>query len=138
MATQKADLSYGLISEEVVIDLLQKHFGTTFKHNGGYATFDFTSINGDIEVELKSRRIRHDQYDTAIIGFNKVEYCRNPDKKYYFAFLYTDGLYIVQHKADLFKTFTRNQTYYRGGRLDCCNSPQHIVNIPVQHLQKVV
>jgi hypothetical protein len=138
MATQKADLTYGLMSEAVVIDLLQKHFGTSFTHNGGYATFDFTSINGDIEVELKSRRICHDQYDTAIIGFNKVLYCKNPAKKYYFAFLYTDGLYIVQHKADLFNTFTRNQTYYRGGRLDCSNSPQHIVNIPVQHLQKVV
>ena len=138
MMSQREDLSYGLMNEEVVIDLLQKHFGTTFTHRGGYATFDFVSADGEIEVELKSRRICHDQYDTAIVGFNKVLYCKDPNKKYYFAFLYTDGLYIFQHQSSLFNTFTRNQQYMRGGRSDCSNAPQHIINIPIRHLQKVV
>lgn len=138
MASQHNDLEYGLMNEETVLQKLQQHFNTVFSRRGGYATFDYVSIDGEIEVELKSRRITHDRYDSTIIGLNKVQYCNDPNKKYYFAFLYTDGLFIVRHDRSVFDGYERNDRFMRGVRDDCATTPQHIVLIPVEALERVV
>jgi len=138
MANQHDDLEYGLMNEQTALQHLQDHFKTTFRRRGGYATFDYVSINDDIEIELKSRRIKHDRYDSAIIGLNKVHYCNDPNKQYYFAFLYTDGLFLVKHDRSVFDGYTHNEEYMRGERSDTNNMPQHIVLIPVEALERVV
>lgn len=61
-----------------------------------YSTFDF--INEDIVAELKSRRIRCNQYHDTMVGNNKMKVCdpshnANTGLKYVFYFLFTDGLF---------------------------------------------
>lgn len=98
---------------------------------------DYTNLGRTIYVELKTRRIKHDQYPTAIIGLNKLKWCqRDPTKEYYFVFCYTDGLYYIKYDDTVFNEFERNLEYYRGERDDCINTAQSIVYIPSDLLQK--
>ena len=135
--TQSADLRFGLASEEDSLETLQSFLGTTLHRNGGYAVFDFENPERLVFCELKSRRIRHDQHPTAIIGANKVDYAASHQGEFWFAFCYVDGLYAIKYDAELFSHFERFDEYMRGERADVVNRPQQIYYIPVEHLVKV-
>jgi hypothetical protein len=137
MPSQREDLTYGTTNETTVLDKLQTFFGQTLQRQGGYEVMDYTNPGRTIYVELKTRRIRHDQYPTAIIGLNKVMWCqKDPSKEYYFVFCYTDGIYSIKYDPLVFNNFQRNLEYYRGERDDCINHAQSIVYIPSHLLQK--
>jgi hypothetical protein len=137
MATQTEDLRFGLQSEETNINTLQTHLKTELCRRGGYSTMDFSNKNNTIYVELKSRRIDHNKFDTAIIGANKVDFCKDDAKTYYFVFCYTDGIYYIKFDRELFSTFKRQDDYWRGFRRDCVNRAQRVVHIPVNLLMKI-
>jgi hypothetical protein len=88
-------------------------------------------------VELKSRRIRHDKYPTALIGLNKVEACNDENKDYYFVYCYDDGVFYIKYDKETFLKFERNYEYRRGDRSDCYNYASKIVYIPVEKLVKL-
>jgi hypothetical protein len=136
MPSQRDDITFGTASEIANIDLLQNFHDTTLERKGGYAIFDYENPTKTIFVELKSRRIAHDRYPTAIVGENKVKACED-DCQYWFAFCYTDGVYVVKYDKTLFDTFERNNSYFRGERSDCNNREQSVVYIPTEHLQKL-
>jgi hypothetical protein len=97
---------------------------------------DYTNPGKTIYVELKSRRIRHDTYPTAIIGLNKTEFARKSGVECYFVWLYTDGLFYCKYDPELWDTFEVNHDYFRGERADCINRAQSIIYVPREHLQK--
>ena len=134
--TKANDLKFGTGNEIPVLDKLQNFFDTKLERQGGYAVMDY--VNGDktIYVELKTRRIRHDTYATGMVGLNKVEFCNDTNKEYYFCFCYTDGLYYIKYDKEVFDKFERNMEYYRGERADCVNKAQSIVYIPIELLTK--
>lgn len=138
MASQKADLAYGESNEVSVMDRLNEAFKTELERFGGYATIDYANPSRSIWVELKSRRIRHNQYPTALIGANKVAFCqKNDEREYYFVFQYLDGLYYIKYNKDLFDSFQK-EAFQRGERADAAyNGPQDIYHIPVEHLEKL-
>lgn len=137
MPTRQEDLAFGIPNETRMLNTIQSLVGQPLERQGSFDVMDYANKGRTVYVELKSRRIRHDQYPTAIIGLNKVEWCRtNPGKDYYFCFSYTDGLYYVKYDDALFKTFDRNMQYLRGDREDCANNPNAIVYIPSSKLQK--
>jgi hypothetical protein len=136
MPTQYDDLRFGTASEIANLDLLQTFLETTLERKGGYAIFDFENPTKTVFVELKSRRIAHDKYPTAIVGENKVKAC-DDECQYWFAFCYTDGVYVIKYNKELFDTFDRNSSYFRGERSDCYNREQSVVYIPVEHLEKL-
>jgi hypothetical protein len=138
MATRASDLDFGINNEAIVLSLLEQHFKTTFNRNKRGAVFDYTSTDGSIEVELKSRRVAHNKYDTTLVGQNKVTHCdKDAGKTYYFAFLFTDGLYIIKYEPEVFVTYERDDNYRRGARSDCYNPIQHLVKIPVCSLSMI-
>ena len=137
MPTRRDDLALGIPNESRMLNTIQSLVGQPLERQGSYDVMDYTNPGRTIFVELKTRRIRHDQYPTAIIGLNKVEWCHNdPSKEYYFCFSYTDGLYYIKYDADLFKNFDRNMQYFRGDRDDCANNSNAIVYIPSTKLTK--
>jgi hypothetical protein len=139
MATQRSDLAFGLASELNVLEVLQQYLETTLNRLGGYAVFDFESPDKTVMVELKSRRIRHNTYDTAIIGLNKIAFCdKMTDVTFHLAFAYTDGLYTITYDKELFDTFEVRHEYVRGSRSDVTNKPSSVVMIPTKLLTKVV
>jgi hypothetical protein len=136
--SQKNDIAFGTASEMTNHDLLQLYLDTKLERKGGYAVFDFENPNKTIFVELKSRRIKHDAYDTAIIGLNKVAFSDHlPEAEFWFAFCYSDGLYVIKYDKEVFDTLEVCHDYIRGPRTDAHNRPSSVVFIPISLLTKV-
>jgi hypothetical protein len=128
-----ADRIFGAAGELNVGATLNRQFNTTLERRGGFHTFDYGGslpTGRTIELELKTRRICHDQYPTTMIGRNKIEYCTNPDTDYYFAFNFSDGLYYIKYDKALFATFECRNDFVRSQRSDCYNPVQSVVYIP--------
>lgn len=137
-ATQKDDLAFGKKNEEECVDMLEQYLETTLHHEGSYAVLDFTNSDKTIFVELKSRRITSDTYDTALLGLNKVQAMDNIDNmEYYIAFKYSDGLFTIKYEKELFDCYEVRKDYCRGPRVDCKNKPQDVVLIPIKDLTKI-
>jgi len=136
MATQSADLAFGFRSEDMIKNQIERIVKTPLIKQGGYSIMDYTNASNSLYVELKTRRINHDSYPTALIGANKIEFCNDPKKDYYFVFCYSDGIYYIKYDETLFNTFERSDSYYRGARADCINFAQSVFYIPIERLTK--
>jgi hypothetical protein len=138
MSLQSADLAFGANSEQNLTATLNGHFNTTLNRLGGFHIFDYIgeADGRTIEVELKTRRIRHDQYLTAIIGTNKIEYARanHIARDFYFVFCYSDGIYYTKYDPAVFAHLDTDDHYLRGARADCYNGEQRITHIPTSLL----
>ena len=133
MASLSNDLSFGKKSELSCKDKLDKFFATNLIHRGGFSTFDYDN-GSNIFVELKTRRIPHNMYPTAIIGANKVQAAsKNPDNTYWFVYQYSDGLYGIKYDKEKFSKFQHCE-YSRGERADYHNYPQDCYFIPSSDL----
>ena len=144
MPTQAADLIFGGNNETGLLPLLQTlphpNAKDLEKQPGKYAVMDFKDKNSTIYVELKSRRIPHNRYPTAILGWNKVceaKWREANGAKSFFCWSYQDGVFYLPYNSTLFDTFQHEEDYQRGARDDCANSVQHIVLIPHTHLIKL-
>jgi len=137
MRHQQDDLLFGGASEKRNINILSTFFGTLLNKTPATHVFDFTDEAKTIFVELKTRRVNHDQYHTAIIGKNKVDFCNNPNTRYYFVYQYNDGLYYIEYNKELFDTFDVETNYYRSPRRGCLNHAQTIVHIPHTSLKPI-
>lgn len=139
-ATFAADYALGTANEVPVQKKLEKFLGEPLVRRGGMALFDYDNNNETkmIFSEVKTRRIRHDAYPTAIIGANKVnEAQRNPNNTYWFFFDYVDGLYGIKYDEEKFSQYERTE-YSRGDRADFHNRPQECFFIPSGDLTRVV
>ena len=128
------DLKMGLASEKTVIPAIESITNTNLIHLGGYNTMDYTNEAKTVYVELKTRRINRKAYATTIVGLNKVAFCNDPTKSYYFCFAFSDGLFYIKYDHKLFSTFKRNMNYFRHSRNDCINPQQQVIEIPVDLL----
>jgi hypothetical protein len=136
--TQRGDLAFGIKSELTNHEILEGFLNTTLNRKGGYSVFDFEDPTKTIFVELKTRRIRHDAYPTALIGMNKIQFCEyDRDVQYWFVFCYTDGIYAIKYDRDVFCDFEISHSFTRGARTDCEQREQSVVFIPVDRLVKV-
>lgn len=136
MPSLKEDLAYGTKSEEKNQSNLEQLFGKKLIYRGKFAEFDFDD-GATFFVELKTRRIPHDMYPTALIGANKVATARNnPNRTYWFCFAYEDGIYGIQYSKE-FDSFDHTD-YSRGDRADFHNRPQHTYFIPCGLLKKLM
>jgi hypothetical protein len=134
--SQAADLSYGVSREVSLHNQIEELVGDSIERKGGMSVFDYTNKAKTVYVELKSRRIKHDDYATALIGLNKVEACTNPDVDYYFVYSYLDGIYYIKYDKTEFATFEVDTTYQRSDREDCPNKPSAVVYVPVKKLKR--
>jgi hypothetical protein len=134
--TLSSDLAYGTTNEQTQQTRLEKFFNKKLNRRGGYSTFDYDD-GATLFVELKSRRIPHNKYPTAIIGANKVETAeKNPNRAYWFCYAYEDGIYGIKYSKEVFDTF-QHEDYSRGERADYHNRPQHCYFIPSDLLVKL-
>jgi hypothetical protein len=138
--TQKNDIAFGLKSEEANLDILQTFLDTQLHRKGGYAVFDFENPTKTIFVELKSRRIGSKTYDTALIGFNKIAFANHFDDgtQFWFAFCYTDGVFVIKYDKAQFDKYEVRNEYVRGARNDTTNKPQKVCLIPIEDLTELV
>ena len=140
MATFASDYAYGTANESRQLKALNEALNTTLVVQGGFHTFDYNNKEKTIYAELKSRRINHNKYSTAIVGQNKVEYARqhSTDTNHFvFAFHYNDGLYAIEYDEALFATFEKDDHYRRGDRPDFHNPEQKVLLIPTRLLVEI-
>jgi len=97
------DLKFGLSEEKKVIIKLENYFNIKLKQNTLYSTIDFENEN--YLFELKSRRINHNQYYTAFISKNKIDYFEKSKKQCYVVWNYLDGIFYLKYEKELFKKF---------------------------------
>ena len=125
------EISFGKASEVKNLDALKSVVPDIVPTPSRYFPFDYSSSTS--YVELKTRKFKKDKYPTTIIGMNKIEYAKqNPDKDYYFAFCFEDGLYYIKYHPALFEGFSVTKCYRRD------RGVKHTVtNIPVDMLIKI-
>jgi hypothetical protein len=102
----KDDLTFGLTQEDVLLDVIQKKFDIDLAKTKRNCTFDYESKK--VLVELKTRRVKKDQYPDSMIGLNKIELASTSDREVYFVFQFTDGLYYWKYNKE-------DKLEYRGG-----------------------
>jgi len=132
----KRDLSFGEQSEMEVIEVLSKAFDTELVKNSQYASIDVGSDT--VEIELKSRNNEKDKYPTTIIPKSKIDYIKKYRmmKKYIFAFRFTDGLYYIEFKDEVFDKY-ECKMYKRNVRSGTVDKEQLYYFIPVCDLKKL-
>jgi len=122
-----ADLSFGLSEEELIKPFLEEHFGKLEKL-GKYHPFDYE--NDDYLIEIKSRRIPHNKYNSLMFNYSKIEKLEtyDTDKTAIFVFNCEDGIFCWEYDSSQF-------TISRGGRCDRgCNEYYTMAYVPIEHL----
>jgi Txe/YoeB family toxin of Txe-Axe toxin-antitoxin module len=137
--SKKLDINLGLSNEDKAISQISEFLNIELiKDNNPYAIHDFYNKDKSIFVELKSRRINHNKFPTALIGENKIKKCNKPNVDYYFFWLYNDGLFYLKYNKELFDTMTIEKDYTIGLRKDVGRIEQSaVVHIPYKHLNKI-
>jgi hypothetical protein len=138
--TYAGDYAFGKQGEATSLPKLNKYFSTEMVEQPRYAPFDFICKNNTIYFELKTRKCKHNTYPTLWINWDKVQTAKaalrtNPDRKYYFAFNLYDGIWFIQYNETLFDGFSDG--WFQRTDRDTNDPPQHILNIPVEHLSEL-
>jgi hypothetical protein len=138
----RADKQFGSANERQCLPIFSQFFNTTLhKTVDDFDPLDYCDVPKTTFIELKSRRIKHNDYETCLIGANKVAKCEenlraNPNTKHYFCYSYTDGLYYIEYNPEQFSNFKRNM-YQRGERSDINDNPKETIFIPTTLLQPI-
>jgi hypothetical protein len=134
MSKKQQDLYFGLSKETELLETIR---GLPFceevvKTISMYDFIDFESENAFCEI--KSRRINHNQYPTALIGCNKINKMKRNGKQYnYLVWNYLDGTYYMKYDPNNFNFTAEEQKVCRDGK---CEISQ-VYKIPYQILTKV-
>jgi hypothetical protein len=135
MGKKQEDIQFGDATEQEVLPLLDKFFGE--KHYKAmlpsgevdtYCRWDFINEARTARRELKGRRVRHDQYPTALLNYSKIRN-QDPSIQYTYIWKYTDGIYYLPYDKKVWDTFdVREMAVWRDGQCErqlCINVPHH-------------
>ena len=99
------DLNFGFQSEKDIHSYLEKYFGELKETKEKYGShFEIDKCNEKYLIELKTRRIKHNQYHSLFFGKNKFikgeELLKeNPELKIYYLWRCNDGVYGWLHDS---------------------------------------
>lgn len=102
--------------KKVEIELL-KHLNSIYNNKfkpcpNKYDLFDITNKKESKYIELKSRKIKKNQYPTTIVGTNKINKSRKYKKEnintyYMFKFHDDENIYYIKYRPKIFDTFEK-------------------------------
>jgi hypothetical protein len=120
-------LQYGLSNEPKILLIIQNVFSKSIqKSKYKYSKYDYFDKQTKYIFELKTRRIRHDQYPTALLNVCKINY-----KNLIIIYEYTDGYFYIEYDEKLFNSFNTNLQHIHN-----YSQSQEVINIPYQYLTK--
>jgi hypothetical protein len=118
MSKKQEDLKFGFANESTMYDVLRKlpNCQNIVKTEDDFDAIDFES--SDTFLELKSRRINHNKYPTALIGCNKIAKIKTMAKpNNYICWNYLDGLFYIEYDESQFSTLKPElQKVFRDGK----------------------
>ena len=111
MNKKQKDLSFGFKSESDIHEILEEYFGT-LKNTEDITEygrhFEFDKVNDEFFIEVKTRRINHNQYDSLFFGKNKflkgnqlLE--ENPNVRIFYLWRCHDGIFGWEHDSSEYK-----------------------------------
>lgn len=137
------DMKFGNMNEETILKYLRNTISNKiFKYKNKYSLMDYyqKDDNDNIiaEFELKSRRIKHNQYESLIFGQNKFNNSvKQIDKniKQIYLFNCVDGLY----KWELTNPTLQKEEYYftMCGNYRRNDKSTSVCNIRTQYLKSI-
>jgi hypothetical protein len=134
MSKKIQDLKFGLEKENENYEIIKNFFNCgELNKTSKYGIIDF--YNDTHYIELKSRRINYNDYNTSIIGKNKIDYFKKLKKECYIIINYLDGLYYIKYDDNVFNNFDiKNEVIIRD------NKKENKINyhIPINLLNKIV
>ena len=134
MSKKIQDLKFGLEKENENYEIIKNFFNCgELNKTSKYGIIDF--YNDTHYIELKSRRINYTDYNTSIIGKNKIDYFKKLKKECYIIINYLDGLYYIKYDDNIFNNFDiKNEVIIRD------NKKENKINyhIPINLLNKIV
>ena len=99
------DYIYGTTNQKRVLPLLKSYFSEDIKEfPSRWSKYDFRSENA--LFELKSRKIKKNQYKTTLLTCNKVV-SNNEGKALNFVFDFKDELCYIPYDKETFSTFEK-------------------------------
>lgn len=107
---------FGKNEEKKLLILLKEKF-KNIKHTiEKYNNWDFEDEDNKIKIEVKSRTIKSDHYNSAVLGSNKIYNGKKLLKEGYrifYIFNYTDKIFYYElNKYDKFKQAYFNDKYH--------------------------
>lgn len=126
--TLEKDLRYGFQKEDELFNIIKKLDPNIIKTDD-WSHIDYESDNS--VIELKSRRINHNQYETALINYCKIEYMLNSNKKSYIVYNYLDGIFYCEVNKEFLNKCHYNPNYH----LHRENKTSKVLEIPYELLQ---
>ena len=133
MNKKQEDLLMGELNEDYIKDVICCHFDINYlikTLNGHPMDFKYD----ETYFEVKSRRCKHNTYNTTMIGYNKIQWIiQNNIKDVYFIFVFNDGDYYYKYNPD------HNFEINLGGRNDR-GKPEYknYYYIPITKLIKII
>ena len=100
---KEKDLQFGFSEEKNKHEYLEKFFGKLNYTSDKYGKhFEFDKYNEKYFIELKSRKINHNQYSTLFFGKNKYLKGKklleaNPELRIFYMWNCFDGIYYWEH-----------------------------------------
>ena len=125
---QQEDLRFGFLSEEQSHEYLETVFGKLLntkdnKKFGKY--FEFDKYNENYFIEMKTRRIPHNRYDSLFFGVNKLDkgdeiLKENPNLRIFYLWRCEDGIYGWEHKSSDYEVCNRGRCDRGRREVDLC------------------
>ena len=125
---QRKDLNFGFKSEEDIHHILEDVFGNLLrsKKNPEMGEFyEFDKYNEDYFIEVKTRRIKHDKYNTLFFGENKLikgdELLKKcPHLRIFYLWRCNDGIYGWEHRSSEYDVCKRGRCDRGKDEFDDC------------------
>lgn len=144
MSKKAMDIEFGKVSEQEMLPVLDKFFKDTHHkeklpsgEENAYDRHDFWNADKSKKKELKTRRIRHDEYNTAVVNKSKIVN-QDPNVAYTYIWKYTDGCFYLDYDKELWNEsngfYTSMMNCWRDG---VCET-QPVLNVPRKYLKPLV
>lgn len=114
---QQNDKSFGFKNENDIHKILEEYFGTLFKTKlnpemGDY--YEFDKYNEKYFIEIKSRRIKHNQYESLFFGENKFKKGNEilkkcPHIRIFYLWKCNDGIYGWENRSSEYEICKRGR-----------------------------
>jgi len=128
MVNFENDYNFGEIQETLIKKKLETKWGELIQ-TGRWDKYDF--INNKYNIEVKSRKCDYNNYSTTLLTCNKI--VEEPNKKLYFVFNFTDGIYYIRYKKELFDKFDKKLF----SRINQSFDMKEYIYIPIIYLKKL-
>ena len=139
---QKNDKIFGFNSEQEIHSILEEQFGKLLRTErnpemGKYYQFD--KYNEDYFIEIKSRRINHDDYPSLFFGKNKLikgdEMLKKcPLLRIFYLWQCNDGCYGWEHKSSEYQICKRGRCDRGKNEFNDCVDIKQKYIIPFKNL----